>query len=150
MDHRLIKESIIEKALTFNVPTQYSDFYDNLPESFKAEFRASIDGRNFGLPTVIFRHSNGDWIIIGTREIAWKNHQLNFVAAKALTILSVPQSERQRAKQIQPERMIRKFEYEVLELNTHDGRSYPVYLNKGKEYYVFWHLIIRLSRLIKT
>ena len=143
MTDQEIKNSITEKALEYGAPSEYSELFDNLPKSFIAQFYESISGRNFGLPIVKYGHSNGDWIIIGTKEIAWKNNKLNFLPVDILTQFDVPEPEKKRAAEIQPNRMIRKFEYEILRINTLDGESYDIWLNKGKEYYGFWHMIIR-------
>ena len=59
----------------------------------------------------------------------------------------VPKSESEKAKQNQPDRMIRKFEYEVLTINNHNRNSIDVWLNKKIDYYGFWHIMIRLLNL---
>ncbi len=143
MTDKEIKKSITEKALNYGVPSKYSQLFDELSASFKNEFEKSIVDRNFGLPIVKYGHPNGNWIIIGTKEIAWKKDQLNFLSIDSLTVFTVPNSEKERAIHIQPDQMIRKFEYEILTLNTLEGESYNIWLNKGKEYYGFWHVIIK-------
>lgn len=137
MTDQEIKNSITKKALEYGVPTEYSDLFDNLPETFRIKFNESLSERNFGLPIVKYGHPNGNWVIIGTNEIAWQNDNLFFLPIDTLTIFDVPEEEKKRAVEIQPDRMIRKFEYEILRINTLNGDSHDIWLNKGKEYYGF-------------
>lgn len=138
-----IKNSITQKALKYGTPSQFSELFDNLPMEFKQKISEIIKHRDFGLPIVKYGHPNGDWVIIGTKEIVWKNNKINFLPIKELTVFSVPENERLRVQKIQPNRMIRKFEYEILRINTLSGSHYDIWLNKGTEYYGFWHMIIR-------
>ena len=143
MTDQEIKNSISDKALRYGVPSDHSILYDDLPVAFKNDFEKIIAGRNFGYPIVKYGHPNGNWVIIGTQEICWQDDQLHFLPIGELTFFSVPESEHKRAKEIQPNPMIRKFEYETLTINTLDGRSFNIWLNKGADYYGFWHMIIR-------
>ncbi|WNJ17147.1 hypothetical protein [Pontibacter sp. G13] len=144
-----IKNSISEKALEYGTPSEYSELFDNLPGEFQRRFKESSSERNFGLPIVKYGHPNGNWIIIGTKELAWKNDKLNFLPINLINRISVPDQERMRAIEIQPNRMIRKYEYEILRINTLHGDHYDIWLNKVTEYYGFWHMMIRYFRLIR-
>ena len=138
-----IKKSISQKAIEYGVPTETSSLFDNLNEEFKRDFIGLIIDRDFGLPIVKYGHQNGNWVVIGTKEIAWKNEELNFLPIELIKGFNVPDSETEKAKIVQENRMYRKFEYEILTLHTFDGRTFDLWLAKKFDYYGFWHMIIR-------
>jgi hypothetical protein len=74
MTEKEIKETIIKKLHSYKVTQSYSELYDILDDSFKISFRNKIEERNFGLPIIRFKHSNGHWTILGTNAIAYNNN----------------------------------------------------------------------------
>ncbi|WP_025663489.1 hypothetical protein [Aquimarina megaterium] len=144
-----IKKNISEKAVEYGIPTEYSFLYDDLSNNFKKEFESNIDQSEFGIPIVKFGHRNGDWLIVGTKKLAIKSEKLYLIGIEQIKGFEIPKSESEKAKQNQPNRMIRKFEYEVLTINNHDRNSIDVLLNKKIDYYGFWHIMIRLLYLKK-
>jgi len=138
-----IKKSISEKAMKYGIPTPFSLLYEDLPDEFKREFESSINQINFGIPIVKYGHSNGNWVIIGTKELAIKNDKIEFISIKEIKSFDVPNSEREKAKQNQSNRMLRKFEYEILTVTTFNSETIDIWLNKKQDYYGFWHMMRR-------
>ena len=143
MTDQEIKNSITEKALKYGVPSKYSELFDNLTEEFKINFNESISERKFGYPIVRYGHSNGNWVIIGTKELAIKKDKIEFIPIEQISSIDVPTSEREKAEQNQSNRMIRKFEYEILTITTFNSEHINVWLNKKQDYYGFWHMMRR-------
>jgi len=142
-----IKKDISDKAVEYGIPTEYSFLYDDLSNNFKKEFESNIDQSEFGIPIIKFGHQNGNWLIVGTKKLAVKSDKLCLIGIEQIKGFEVPKSESEKAKQNQPDRMIRKFEYEVLTINNHNRNSIDVWLNKKIDYYGFWHIMIRLLNL---
>ncbi|MBT34441.1 MAG: hypothetical protein CMO01_32660 [Thalassobius sp.] len=146
MSDEEIKASISKKAIDYGVPTEFSALYDDLSDAFKESFQSKIVDVDFGLPIVKYGHSNGNWVIIGTRSLAVFNGKIKFIANDEISLFTTPDSETERAKVIQPNRMIRRFEYEILTIQTHND-STDIWINKAREYYSFWHMMIRYNHL---
>ncbi|TPN86846.1 hypothetical protein [Aquimarina algicola] len=144
-----IKKNVSEKAIKYGIPTDYSFLYDDLSSNFKKEFERSIDQSEFGIPIVKYGHKNGNWLIVGTKKLAVKSDTLSLIRIEQIKGFKVPKSEFEKAKQNQPDRMLRKFEYEILTINYLNGNSIDVWLNKKHDYYGFWHIMIRLLNLKK-
>lgn len=138
-----IKNSITKKAVKYGVPTPFSILYDDLPVAFKNSFEEEIKDKHFGLPIVKYDHPNGHWVIVGSQKIAINSGNLIFIPIEDIKNIDIPISEHKRVRLIQPNRMIRKFEYEILKINTFNSGSINIWLNKKYEYYGFWHLLIR-------
>ncbi|MGY3791354.1 hypothetical protein [Aquimarina sp. 433] len=143
MTDQEIKNNIIEKALEYGAPSAYAALFDDMSDTFRNKFMNHISDRDFGLPIVKYGHPNGCWVLIGTKEIAWQNERLYFLPIDQIVRFSIPKKEKEKAAEIQPNRMMRKFEFEILTIHTLDGDSYDIWLHKGKEYYGFWHMMIR-------
>ncbi|PKV48871.1 hypothetical protein ATE84_0886 [Aquimarina sp. MAR_2010_214] len=142
-----IKKNISDKAIEYGIPTIYSFLYDDLSDDFKNEFESSLNITDFGIPIVKYGHPNGNWVIIGTKKLAIKMEVLNFIPAEQIKGFEVPKTEKEKAKRNQPDRMNRKFEYEVLTLNIHSSEPINIWLNKRLDYYGFWHVMIRFLKL---
>ncbi|WP_282081552.1 hypothetical protein [Aquimarina algiphila] len=144
-----IKKNVSKKAVDYGIPTNYSFLYDDLSDDFKKEFESQINRTEFGIPIMKYGHQNGNWLIVGTKKLAIKNERLNLIGIEHIKGFEVPKSELEKAKRNQPDKMIRKFEYEVLTINNHNRNSIDVWLNKKVDYYGFWHIMIRLLNLKK-
>lgn len=142
-----IKASVTEKAIQYGVPRQHSSLFDNLENEFKSEFNKAISNRQFGLPIVRFSHPNGFWVIIGTKELAWfNNSEIQFIDLKEIDKCESLDNEDAKAKESNP--MLVKFQLERLGLITKDNKRIELYLEKKEEYYTFWHMMIRVKKLI--
>lgn len=141
------KDNVIEKAIRYGVPRKHSCLFDQLEEGFKIRFNQLIQERNFGLPIVQFSHSNGFWVIIGTKELAWYDtSETRFLDLKE--IKSFESLDREEARLKEPNPMLQKFQLEQLGIITKDEQLIKLYLEKKEEYYTFWHMMIRILKII--
>jgi hypothetical protein len=143
-----IKLNVTEKAIKYGVPSEHSSLFDNLDEEFKIDFYNSIRDKQFGLPILRFSHSNGFWVLIGTKELAWfDNDKIQFVKIKDIERYEALDKEEAKNKESDP--MLVKFQMERLGLITKDNRRIELCIEKNKEFFSFQHMMIRIMKLIQ-
>jgi hypothetical protein len=143
-----IKASVTEKAIRYGVPRKYSALYDELDIDFTISFEKEIADRQFGLPIVRFSHPNGHWVLIGTKELAWyDNDRIQFIDINNINGFE-PMDKKEAREKAESNGTDMKLYLEQLGLKTVDGKVITLFIEPWLEYFTFWHMMIRIFKLI--
>jgi hypothetical protein len=137
------------KAEKYNLPSQYSSFFENLSDKRKDHYSELLKELNVGIPTLIFTQPNSNkWTIIGTRKIAWgddeKLDSLMFEYIKEIRPHSLNSFE--KVKQATNNSLTKK-EWNELTLTEKNGNKRNVYAYKGSDYFAMWNILLMVWKL---
>lgn len=150
-----IEKRIKWKADKYSLPTEYSQYFNEIPQSNIEKYNEILSGREIGLPVLFFETADKKWTILGTKKVLWNDGLTikDLSLQKIDKITSGPLDRMRNNNQSNLEAFkkndLKKSEMADLAVYDIDGNLYYLHANKGADLFSLWNILLMAVKLSK-
>ncbi len=143
-----IKKRLKWKAAKYNLPTQYSFFFEDLSGTLKDYLENQMPKHENNLAVLFFSKSSTNWTLLCTRQIITCEDEkvVNIKIKDISSIFSKHLSDLEN-KLLPNNKIIKKGEWDQLIITDNQGVTHIVQAHKGPDLFALWNILLLAKKL---
>lgn len=144
-----IEKKLCWKAAKYKLPTNFSFYFDDLPDDRRTELSRHIDVGIGGEPVLLFTNATDEWTIICTRQvIGFDGHRierLNLADMREMLPHGIPPiQDRPKGASFR----INKAEWNQLIIQDGNDTPHTFCAQAGEDFFAMWNILLMARRLL--
>ena len=136
------------KAKRYNLPSQFSFFYNTLSSEIQQYLKTHTDKATCGQPILFFTKPTNEWTLICTRQVIFNDNKKVFkVNIQNVAHLKPTLLDSSSKGKMVDMKEIKKSEWHKVTIVDKQNNNYILHANKGNDLFALWNILLMLVRL---
>lgn len=142
-----IYKRLIWKAGPYNLPSDFSFFYNNLPQKIKEYLSGQIIISPNEIPVLFFTKPSQEWTLLSTRQLfGYNNNHVYSIPLKDIAHLTSRKFGDENAKFTSG---LKKSDLHELVITGRDGQILLFHARKGSDLFALWNILLMAVRFYR-
>ena len=139
---------LIWKAKKYNLPTNYSFFYNELSPDVQKYLNIYVEEFDTGQPVLFFTSPSNKWTLVCSRKIICNDNIGVFkISIQDIQELKPPVLGNVSSNKLVDLKESKKSEWHQITVVDKERNSYILHADKGKDFFALWNILLMAIRL---